>query len=198
MEKTKQFDIGLDMAFFNNLRGRRLLRQKSEDLPSRLAADTSGYGSAMQNVSSIRFYGLEFEISSVNVSTKNFSWTTDFTYSFNAKVRVARRVLLSGYRRQDAWRIGGYTMNGPPLRQHGGEPLGRIYGYKTPYHRIEAQADAALYDSNRTATAVRTAVDRRTQGRATTGGKPRGAALTADGREQINGEDMFSGQCRAP
>lgn len=156
-EKTKQFDIGLDMAFFNNrLRvAADYYSKKSEDLLFDVSLpDTSGYGSAMQNVGSIRFYGLEFEISSVNVSTKNFSWTTDFTYSFNANkvLSLPDEYYYKDIDGKDAWRIGGYTMSESGYRFGGtavGEPLGRIYGYKTSHIiESEAQADAALYDSN--------------------------------------------------
>ena len=201
-EKTKQFDIGLDMAFFNNrLRvAADYYSKKSEDLLFDVSLpDTSGYGSAMQNVGSIRFYGLEFEISSVNVSTKNFSWTTDFTYSFNANkvLSLPDEYYYKDIDGKDAWRIGGYTMSESGYRFGGtavGEPLGRIYGYKTSHIiESEAQADAALYDSNSHGY-------RRSDGLSIAGRKDvgdyewknrAGSALTADGREQINGEDMF-------
>ena len=201
-EKTKQFDIGLDMAFFNNrLRvAADYYSKKSEDLLFDVSLpDTSGYGSAMQNVGSIRFYGLEFEISSVNVSTKNFSWTTDFTYSFNANkvLSLPDEYYYKDIDGKDAWRIGGYTMSESGYRFGGtavGEPLGRIYGYKTSHIiESEAQAAAALYDSNSHGY-------RRSDGLSIAGRKDvgdyewknrAGSALTADGREQINGEDMF-------
>ena len=201
-EKTKQFDIGLDMAFFNNrLRvAADYYSKKSEDLLFDVSLpDTSGYGSAMQNVGSIRFYGLEFEISSVNVSTKNFSWTTDFTYSFNANkvLSLPDEYYYKDIDGKDAWRIGGYTMSESGYRFGGtavGEPLGRIYGYKTSHIiESEAQADAALYDSNSHGY-------RRSDGLSIAGRKDvgdyewknrAGSALTAAGREQINGEDMF-------
>ena len=201
-EKTKQFDIGLDMAFFNNrLRvAADYYSKKSEDLLFDVSLpDTSGYGSAMQNVGSIRFYGLEFEISSVNVSTKNFSWTTGFTYSFNANkvLSLPDEYYYKDIDGKDAWRIGGYTMSESGYRFGGtavGEPLGRIYGYKTSHIiESEAQADAALYDSNSHGY-------RRSDGLSIAGRKDvgdyewknrAGSALTADGREQINGEDMF-------
>ncbi|MCD8276231.1 MAG: TonB-dependent receptor [Alistipes sp.] len=201
-EKTKQFDIGLDMAFFNNrLRvAADYYSKKSEELLFDVSLpDTSGYGSAMQNVGSIRFYGLEFEISSVNVSTKNFSWTTDFTYSFNANkvLSLPDEYYYKDIDGKDAWRIGGYTMSESGYRFGGtavGEPLGRIYGYKTSYIiESEAQADAALYDSSSHGY-------RRSDGLSIAGRKDvgdyewknrAGSALTADGREQINDEDMF-------
>ena len=190
------------MAFFNNrLRvAADYYSKKSEDLLFDVSLpDTSGYGSAMQNVGSIRFYGLEFEISSVNVSTKNFSWTTDFTYSFNANkvLSLPDEYYYKDIDGKDAWRIGGYTMSESGYRFGGtavGEPLGRIYGYKTSHIiESEAQADAVLYDSNSHGY-------RRSDGLSIAGRKDvgdyewknrAGSALTADGREQINGEDMF-------
>ncbi|MFQ7387246.1 MAG: SusC/RagA family TonB-linked outer membrane protein [Alistipes sp.] len=166
-EKTKQFDIGVDMGFFNDrirLMADYYNKKTTDLLFSVTLPDTSGYGSARQNVGSVRFYGAEVELSTVNIQSKNFTWTTDFTYSFNMNKVLS---LPDEYRYKDvdgkdAWRIGGYTMSETGFRFGGtavGEPLGRIYGYKTSHIiESEAQADAALYDSTRTASAVRTAV----------------------------------------
>ncbi len=201
-ETTHQLDIGVDMGFFND-RIRLMAdyyNKKTTDLLFDVTLpDTSGYGSAMQNVGSVRFYGAEVELSTVNIQSKNFTWTTDFTYSFNMNKVLS---LPDEYRYKDvdgkdAWRIGGYTMSESGYRFGGtavGEPLGRIYGYKTSHIiESEAQADAALYDSNSHGY-------RRSDGLSIAGRKDvgdyewknrAGSALTADGSEQINDEDMF-------
>ena len=42
--------------------------------------DTGSLGSVKANVGSARFYGFEIELNSVNIQTKNFSWSTGRTY----------------------------------------------------------------------------------------------------------------------
>ena len=156
-ETTHQLDIGVDMGFFNDrirLMADYYNKKTTDLLFSVTLPDTSGYGSARQNVGSVRFYGAEVELSTVNIQSKNFTWTTDFTYSFNMNKVLS---LPDEYRYKDvdgkdAWRIGGYTMSETGFRFGGtavGERMGRIYGYKTAYIiETEAQADAALYDVN--------------------------------------------------
>ena len=201
-EKTKQFNVGLDMSFFGN----RLsvaadyYNKTTENLLFDVTLpDTSGYGTATQNVGSVRFYGFELQLSSVNIRTKNFSWTTDFTYSFNANkvLSLPDEYKYKDINGNDAWRIGGYTMSESGYRFGGtavGEPLGRIYGYKVDYIiETEAQADAALYDAQSHGY-------RRSDGLTIAGRKDvgdyewcnrAGSSRTSDGQEQINGEDMF-------
>lgn len=201
-EKTKQFNVGLDMGFFDNRLTLTMdyYNKKTENLLFDVTLpDTSGYGSATQNVGSVRFYGFELQLSSVNINTRNFTWTTDFTYSFNANkvLSLPDEYHYIDYNGKDAWRIGGYTMSESGYRFGGtavGEPLGRIYGYKTAYIiETEAQADAALYDTQSHGY-------RRSDGKSIAGRKDvgdyewmnrAGSALTADGKEQINAEDMF-------
>ena len=201
-ETTHQLDIGVDMGFFNDrirLMADYYNKKTTDLLFSVTLPDTSGYGSARQNVGSVRFYGAEVELSTVNIQSKNFTWTTDFTYSFNMNkvLSLPDEYKYKDVDGKDAWRIGGYTMSETGFRFGGtavGERMGRIYGYKTAYIiETEAQADAALYDVNSHGI-------RRSDGRSIAGRKDigdyewlnrAGSARTADGSEQINDEDMF-------
>ena len=201
-EQTRQFDLGVDMSFFDsrlNISADYYDKVSDNLLFDVSLPETSGYSSAKQNIGSIRFYGLELAISSVNISKKDFSWTTDFTYSFNANrvLSLPDEYYYKDLNGNDAWRIGGYRMSESGYRFGGiavGEPMGRIYGYKPAYIiETEAQADAALYDSNSHGY-------RRSDGKSIAGRKDvgdyewmdrEGSALTADGKAQINGEDMF-------
>ena len=201
-ESTRQFDAGIDFGFYNG----RI--QGSLDGYSKVTKNllfdvtlpnTSGYGSATQNIGSVLFYGAEFELHTVNVSTRDFSWKTDFTYSFNMNRVLSlpdeyRYTDLDG---NDAWRIGGYTMGESGYRFGGtavGERLGRIYGYKVSYIiESEAQANAALYDSSSHGY-------RRSDGKSVAGRKDvgdyewcnrDGSSKNSAGDEIINGEDVF-------
>ena len=156
-ETTHQLDIGVDMGFFNDrirLMADYYNKKTTDLLFSVTLPDTSGYGSARQNVGSVRFYGAEVELSTVNIQSKNFTWTTDFTYSFNMNkvLSLPHEYRYKDVDGKDAWRVGGYAMSETGFRFGGtavGERMGRIYGYKTAYIiETEAQADAALYDVN--------------------------------------------------
>ncbi len=206
-ETTTQFDLGLDAGFYND-RIRLILDyyNKVTDhlIYSITLPDTGTFGSVTSNVGSVRFYGFEAELHTVNVRRKNFEWSTDITYSFN------RNVVLSlpedyAYEILDqdgnptgktGYRIGGYTTaNG--YRFGGtavGEPLGRIWGYKVAgILQTDEEAAAALYDTQSHGY-------RRTDGQSITGRKDAGdfewvnrygTAKTADGQEQIDATDMF-------
>lgn len=85
-EKTQEFNLGFDAALYNyQLRMSIELYQRNttsllldQELPF-----LTGFGSVTQNTGEIRNQGVEVSLSTVNVSTPKFSWTTDFNVSFN-------------------------------------------------------------------------------------------------------------------
>lgn len=194
-ESTSQLDLGFDMAF---LRDRiRLNVDYYNKVTRNLLMDitlpnTTGFSSTTDNIGRVRFYGFELDLSTINIKTKHFQWTTNFTYSFN--MNKVLQLPDNGYDRN---RIGGYQCTESEYKFGGtaeGERLGRIYGYKVAYIiETEAQANAALYDTNSHGY-------RRSDGKSIAGRKDvgdyewvnrEGSKLTDDGQEQINGEDMF-------
>lgn len=85
-EKSRQFDLGLDFAFFKN----RLYG--SIDGYSKYTYDLlynvplpleSGYRTALVNVGAMKNRGFEVSLNSVNIDTKDFTWQTSLNYSFN-------------------------------------------------------------------------------------------------------------------
>lgn len=137
-ETTTQFDIGFDLGMFQNrLRIVADYYNKVTDnmIFSITLPDTSAYSSVKANVGSARFSGFELEVHSINVQKKNFTWTTDLTYTYNRNrvLSLPDEYKYTDVDGRDAWRIGGYTMTESGYRFGGtavGEPLGRIYGYK--------------------------------------------------------------------
>ena len=212
-ETTTQLDLGVDVGLFNDRV--RIIADYYDKVTSDLIysitlPDTGQFGSVNSNVGSVRFWGAELELHTVNIQKRNFSWETDFTYSFSKNVVLS---LPDEYKYQlkdmdgnllyDAsgepvygWRIGGYTTaNG--YRFGGtavGEPLGRIWGYKVAgIMQTEEQAAAAYYDTQSHGYL-------RSDGKSITGRKDAGdfewvnrygTAKTADGKEQIDATDMF-------
>ncbi len=201
-ETTTQLDLGVDLSLFKD-RVRFVAdfyNKVTDDMIFNITLpDTGSFGSVKANVGSARFYGFELELHTANIQTRDFSWTTDITYSFNKNevLSLPDEYKYTDLDGNDAWRIGGYTMSESGYRFGGiavGEPLGRIYGLKIDHIiQNEAEADAALYDS--WGSGYRRSDDKKITGRRDVGdyafkNRP-GSALLPDGREQINGEDMF-------
>ena len=201
-ERTGQLDIGTDINFFGDrirLTADYYNKVTSNMLFNVTLPDTGSFDSVMSNVGSARFYGFEMALHTVNIDKKDFYWGTDITYS-HSRNRVLS--LHDSYKYIDnngneAWRIGGYTLTQSGDRFGGiavGEPLGRIYGYKID-HIITTQDDAdnAYYDA--LSKGYRRSDGQRIPGRKDIGDyewkNREGSALTADGKEMINAEDMY-------
>lgn len=85
-EKSRQFDLGLDFAFFKNrLSGfidgyYKYTYDLLYNVPLPLE---SGYRTALVNVGAMKNRGIELTLNSVNIDTKDFTWQTSLNYSFN-------------------------------------------------------------------------------------------------------------------
>ncbi|WP_286846700.1 MULTISPECIES: SusC/RagA family TonB-linked outer membrane protein [unclassified Proteiniphilum] len=199
-ETTSQFNIGVDLGFFDNRI--RVIADYYNKVTSDLLfditlPDITGYSTATANIGKVRFYGADFELSSVNIRKKNFEWSTDFTYSYN--MNKVLKLPDNG--------IPGNRINGIILgdgTQYGGiaegERLGRFYGYKVDHIlETEAQADAALYDALsrgfRRSDRLNSSSDPALAGRKDVGdyewkNRP-GSSTDANGNDIINAEDQF-------
>ncbi|WP_217447775.1 SusC/RagA family TonB-linked outer membrane protein [Maribellus comscasis] len=146
-ETTTQYDLGLDAGLFKN----RLtflidgFNKKTDDLLfAKELPNTSGFSSITTNIGTVRYYGFDFQISSTNIKKNDFTWSTDFTWSY-----VKNKVVKLPDNGRDKNRIGGYQL--PDGSAFGGiaegEPLDRFYGFKVDYliDNFE-QAENALYD----------------------------------------------------
>jgi TonB-linked SusC/RagA family outer membrane protein len=85
-ESTFQSNIGYDLGLFKNKIEFTVdvYRKTTKDLL--LNADmpaSSGYAKAFKNIGSIRNDGVEFSLGTVNISNKNFSWSSNFNIAFN-------------------------------------------------------------------------------------------------------------------
>lgn len=85
-EKTAQWNLGIDVGFLN---GRingviDLYSQTTKDLlMERQLPIVSGFKNVMSNVGKIRNRGVEVTINTLNIDTKNFTWSTDLTMATN-------------------------------------------------------------------------------------------------------------------
>ncbi|MDW3195660.1 MAG: TonB-dependent receptor [Cytophagales bacterium] len=85
-ETTAQTDIGLELGVLNDRITASVdyyLKQTEDLLFPVPVTQTSGFSAVLQNVGSMENSGFEFSISSLNVSTGDFSWSTSFNISTN-------------------------------------------------------------------------------------------------------------------
>lgn len=85
-ETTEQYNAGLDMGFFDG-RLSALVEVYQKDTKDLLinadAALSQGFSTIWTNSGQVRNRGLEISLNTLNVKTKNFSWSSDFNISFN-------------------------------------------------------------------------------------------------------------------
>ncbi len=85
-EKTREFNLGLDIGFFDNrINGSIDIYDKLSSgllMDRRLALET-GWQSVTANIGSVSNKGIEVLLNTVNISTRNFKWETTFSFSKN-------------------------------------------------------------------------------------------------------------------
>lgn len=85
-ETTIQYNAGLDIGVFNNRvqLGLDYYKKITNDMlmPAAIPSQT-GYSTQWKNIGKVHNEGVEFQISTVNLKTKTFQWSTDFNISHN-------------------------------------------------------------------------------------------------------------------
>ena len=85
-EKTAQTDFGIELGLLDNrisVEADLYYRKTTDMLLNAPVPTSSGYSSITENVGSMENKGLEITINTVNISKKDFSWTTSFNISMN-------------------------------------------------------------------------------------------------------------------
>lgn len=128
-ESAHQVDIGYDLGLFKNRIEFTvdLYRKTTKNLL--LNADlpfSTGYATAFKNIGSIRNDGLELSLNSVNIESKDFTWSSNFNISFNSNKVMA---LTDGESRRFTG-INFENLYGDPLYiAEVGQPAAMFYGY---------------------------------------------------------------------
>ncbi len=122
-------NIGLDLGMCNsriNLGIDWYNNQISDMLMSATIPTTTGYNKQMQNVGKMRNRGWEFSLNTVNISNKDFSWSTTLNLSFNRSKVIELNNGLD-YRTFNA----GSSLEGQvTYYAMVGQSLGDMFGYK--------------------------------------------------------------------
>ena len=123
-ERTREHNIGLDLSLFDG----RL--DFTFDYYKKITTDmlwsvnipiSSGYSSMWDNLGKVRNEGVEFSVSSKNISGKDFNWSTDFNISFNRnKVldlgNIDRIINIIGFGAKNITRVG--------------DPMAQFWGFR--------------------------------------------------------------------
>lgn len=115
-EKKHELNIGADLGFLDNRINFSIDWYKRNNYDLIGIAETAGVGGQIRkygNIASMKSHGVEFTLTTRNISTKDFSWTTNFIYSYasnevtDLKSRTNVMSLVSG---------NGFALEGYPAR----------------------------------------------------------------------------------
>ena len=116
-EKTKTFNAGLDMSVLDNAISFSLdyyNRMGSDLIALKMLPLETGFSSTSVNWASMRNQGAELSLSTRNISTKNFTWTTNLNIAYNENTVLQETVPAN---------------QTTPSRE--GHPVNSIFAYKT-------------------------------------------------------------------
>ncbi|MDE6017910.1 MAG: TonB-dependent receptor [Muribaculaceae bacterium] len=122
-------NIGIDLGMFNgriNLGVDWYNNQISDMLMSSTIPSTTGYTKQMQNVGKMRNRGWEIALNTVNISTRNFQWSSVLNLSFNRSKVIALNNGLTKKEFSAGSNRGGQVTYYASV----GDGLGAMYGYK--------------------------------------------------------------------
>ncbi len=124
-EKVQQYNIGLDLALFNNRVNitAEFYQSKSTGLLFNVPVPTiTGFSSQYQNIGSMQNKGMEYSLTTKNM-VGTFSWSSDFNISFNKN-----EVLALGYDNKPIYTIVAGNVLTPFITQVG-YPVASFFGY---------------------------------------------------------------------
>ena len=130
-ETTEQWNVGVDLSFFENDRIRLTadwyMKNTYDLLLQATMPASSGYTSAMMNIGSMRNEGVELSLETLNINHKNFQWTTSFNIAFNRNKVTA--LTQDQYSLFSAVNWDQRFNSQYPYVTQVGKPSGLMYGY---------------------------------------------------------------------
>jgi TonB-linked SusC/RagA family outer membrane protein len=133
-ERTKQFNIGTDLSLFNDrlaIEFNYYNKYTDNGLLQLALPGTTGFATYTSNAAEISNKGFEFNITSVNVKNKEFSWTTGFNVAQN-KNKIEKLATPLRYGSRDL------------ILQQEGSPLYSFWLYKELY--VDPQTGNSVYE----------------------------------------------------
>lgn len=125
-ETTTQYDLGLDIGFFDN----RIMaefdwywRNTTDLLLWKPVSYVTGYSSVMDNIGQVKNRGFEFTLNTHNIKSRDFNWMSTFLLTTNRN-----KVVKLTDDNADIWQGNFVGINYCLVRE--GEALSTIYGLK--------------------------------------------------------------------
>ncbi|MGB0976585.1 MAG: SusC/RagA family TonB-linked outer membrane protein [Prolixibacteraceae bacterium] len=144
-ETTQQFNLGLDMGFFDNKLSVTVdaYKKNTKDLLlNARVAPSSSFTSVWTNVGEVENKGVEVSITSRNISNKNFKWDTNFNISMNRNKVVRLTDGATELLTNPGWNP---KINENQYISSVGEAVGQFYGLKSDGLY---QVDDFVYDNS--------------------------------------------------
>ena len=129
-EGSSSVNLGVDLGFFDrrlNFTADFFIKNTKDLLLAQELAHVTGHSTQYQNIGKIQNRGIELNLSSTNIQTKSFTWSTNFNISF---IRNELKSLESGanYKTTRSGFDGNFTQDDYIAMV--GSSLGLIYGYE--------------------------------------------------------------------
>lgn len=124
-ETTEQFNAGFDVSLFKrrlSLSVDAYYKKTFDLLLAKPLEYTTGFSTMMYNSGSLENKGIEFVLNSINVSNKDFSWTSSLNMSFNRN-----KVLNLG--ENSALTFNANNVYSEAFILKPGQPVGTMYGF---------------------------------------------------------------------
>lgn len=143
-EETHSYNVGLDLTMFNNrlefIFDAYLKNTDNLLMQAALPAYISGViASPWVNTGEMRNKGFEFTLNTVNISNRDFTWTSGLTFSLNRNKVMKLYTESTGIQGKIGSDIFTYTTVGNPVAQ--------FYGYKV-IGMFEKESDFYMKDRN--------------------------------------------------
>ena len=141
-EKTTQYNIGVEMDLFNqfiSLEADYYYKLTDDLLLNRPIPATTGFDVVMDNIGSVSNQGIDFLMTTRNIQTSDFFWSTTLNFNFNKN-----QVESLGAEDEDIF-PGPNWVSGSQTILRVGEPIGNFYGFERlgTWNTDEAEEAAA-------------------------------------------------------
>jgi TonB-linked SusC/RagA family outer membrane protein len=125
-EKTDSFNVGIDFSILNDRITMSLegyMAYTKDLLYTMQNAGITGFGTRLANIGSTENKGIEFTLTTRNISRRNFQWTTNLTIAHNSS-KVTELATAYGY-------VATYTQGGYMLYGYAeGYPANSLWGFQ--------------------------------------------------------------------
>ncbi len=128
-EGSTTTNLGIDLGLFNNrvnVTADFFIKNTKDLLLAQDLAYISGFGQQWKNVGKVQNKGIELNLSTTNMQTRDFSWQTDFNISF---VRNKIKSLQEGASEILSTTQFNTNFKGYDYVSYVGQSLGQMYGY---------------------------------------------------------------------